>query len=267
MRRSYPAALRATGDHERRIFRQFGGRVAFDGSAPVTNRPLILVAFTNRSGSNLLCEYLRQSGKVAGGMEQLNHEVVAAQVAAHPVDRFADHIAGLLARQGRADQSFCLKASWDQLLMLYRWNIPAMFPQTRILHIQRHDAIAQAVSYSIALQTKRWNSIQPGNGQAPAFLPRQIGQILSDQRQANDHIALLAQILEVPRVAVSYEQIVAAPDAHLRRVLRFCGIALPDLTVRPPALQRQADPVNADFAARFRADWRAMLLPPPDKTP
>ncbi len=259
--RTLPGLLRSTGLHEREIARQFNGRVAFAGAGPVIARPLVLVAFTNRCGSNLLCEYLRQSGKVAGGMEQLNHDVVARQRVAHPVDSFADHIAALAARHGPVDSSFCLKASWDQLLMLYRWNIPAMFSQTRIIHIQRQDAIAQAVSHSIAVQTQRWNSAQAGSGQAPAFLPDQIAQILADQRLANDAITLISQILGLGTVQVTYEQLIADPTPHLLRVLAFCGIEVAEWSVRPPTHQRQADGINADFAARFRAIWREALLP------
>ena len=58
---SYLKSLRTPGRHETTIKRQFGSRVRFEGTAPVFDKPLILMAFTNRCGSHLLADYLRQT--------------------------------------------------------------------------------------------------------------------------------------------------------------------------------------------------------------
>ncbi len=63
--------LAEKGGHERSILSQFKGNVRFTGGKPVLDCGLILVAFTNRSGSNLLCDYLGQCPRVAATGEHL----------------------------------------------------------------------------------------------------------------------------------------------------------------------------------------------------
>jgi len=249
------------GLHERRIATQFAGRCRFAGDAPVFARRLILLGFTNRSGSTLLAEYLRQSGRVAGGMELLNHDIVATQVASHPADDFPVYITGLVHRLGGDDgDAFCLKASWDQIAMLYRWNIPAMFRSTRMIHIRRADVVGQAVSHAIADQTKSWTSQQHAAGITPVFDARRIGAIIARQARAHDAIALAAQVLDVPCVDITYEQLATAPTLHVQRVLGACGVDVaPGWQVRATVLQKQATAVNAGFAARYRAILRSSL--------
>ena len=51
-------ALSAQGPHESRVRALFPDAFAFAGERPVFSKPLCILAFTNRSGSNLLADYL-----------------------------------------------------------------------------------------------------------------------------------------------------------------------------------------------------------------
>ncbi|WP_028957938.1 Stf0 family sulfotransferase [Sulfitobacter sp. 20_GPM-1509m] len=250
---SYLKSLRTPGRHETTIKRQFGSRVRFEGATPVFDKPLILMAFTNRCGSHLLADYLRQTGQLAGFGEYLNHDVVANQSAEHGYDSFPDYIAGLQARICLRGQALGLKGSYDQIAMLLRWNIGAMFRGVRVVHILREDALAQAVSLSIARQTEKWTSHQTGNGAAPTFQPKLIESILQSHEAANTMIGLLAQAAALPRMQISYEQVMHDPATYVRRLFGFCGVEAPDWVPRVPTVKKQADALNAEFAQAYRA--------------
>lgn len=263
-------ALRLAGPnlHEDRIAALFPGATRFDGPGPVLACPLVLVAFTNRCGSNLLCDYLAQTGRMAVAGESLNHDTVAVQHAQHGGTGFPDHVAQLAARLGAAaGRPLAVKVSCDQMAMLLRWNIPAMFPAVRVIHIRRRDALAQAVSLSVASQTGRWTSRQKGSPVSPEWRPDEIRRILAGLRLENQGIGILADVAGLPLREVAYEDMAADPAGHLRAVLRFCGLDPAGWTPAPPAIDRQDDADKAAILARARAAMRAALLgDPPGKT-
>ena len=163
----HPAGLLKTlatpGLHERNISALFQARMAFRGSAPAFDRPLMIIAFSNRSGSHLVCDYALQTGRIAGAGEHLNHEEVAQQIVGRQIASFPDYIRHLDTTLAQSGKVLALKASWDQLAMLLRQGIPQMFSDTLVLHVMRNDTLAQAVSYAIALRTGRWRSRQVGS--------------------------------------------------------------------------------------------------------
>ena len=63
---------RIGGDHEKALREYFGAGAIYTGE-PVSDRPLYLMAFTNRCGSNLLAAYLNALRDFAGFDEELNH--------------------------------------------------------------------------------------------------------------------------------------------------------------------------------------------------
>lgn len=258
---SYLKALRTPGRHETTTAKLFKGRVAFDGAAPVFDKPLIIMAFTNRCGSHLLGDFLRQTKKLAGFGEFLNHDIVARQTAEHGFTSFPEFITGLERRFCPEGQGFGLKASYDQMAMLMRWNIPAMFRNCKVLHITRQDTIAQAVSYSIAQQTQAWTIHQKTNGKRPVFDPKGIEAYIAATEKANETIRLLSNAAGFPRAMVTYEQICNDPNTHVGRVLPFCGVKLGDWVAHPPGVKKQGDGLNKEFVAAFHDLIRGAVLP------
>lgn len=255
------------GRHERRLESALGAaRLRYEGTAPLFDKPLILIGFTNRSGSTLLADYMRQSAMFVGLGESANHDFVLRQMQSRGLESYPDLIAQL-AGAGGTRHLFGLKASWDQMAMLVRWNIPAMFSGLKVIHITRRDPLAQAISYSIAEQTDQWTSRQHANGQEPVFNVDVIDRIMREQQMQNVLIGLVAQVMGVPLHGVVYESLVADPAACLRGVLGFCGVARPDWQPRAPGLSKQAGEVNARFRAAYLARARGRLLPTSAKDP
>jgi len=255
--------------HEQHISALFPGGTRFAGKGPVLDCALLLVAFTNRSGSNLLCEYLAQTGQVAVAGECLNHDTVAVQQAQHGGTRFTDHIAWLAAQfcpaGATAARTLAFKASLDQMVMLLRWNIPAMFPAVHVLHVRRCDALAQAVSLSVASQTGRWTSQQAGRSVTPDWRPQEVGMILAGLRLEMQGIGILADVAGLPLAEVTYEDMIADPAGQVGAALRFCGIDPGGWTPDAPAIDQQTDADKSALLERARAAMLQALLDHTDR--
>tara|TARA_B110000503_G_C6824913_1_gene280420 strand:+ start:275 stop:487 length:213 start_codon:yes stop_codon:yes gene_type:complete len=50
--------------------------VRFEGDTPLFDKPLVILAFTNRCGSDLFFEYLRNTGVIGGLFEATNEDRV-----------------------------------------------------------------------------------------------------------------------------------------------------------------------------------------------
>ncbi|WP_435165460.1 Stf0 family sulfotransferase [Falsirhodobacter sp. 1013] len=248
------------GVHEVEIRRHFRGRVAYQGTGPVFDHPLYLLAFSNRSGSNLLADYLRTTPIFSGFYEQLNYSTVFQQAERWNATTFPDFIrqsAEVLSEPGKMHG---FKASWDQILMLHRFRIPAMYQGVRVIHITREDLLGQAISYHIAHQTKRWTSEQTGLDVEPVFNFAQIDHLISATQMSANAIQALCTIFGLPRMHLTYEDLVRRPRRAVLRVGTFAGADLSDWKLRKPAIERQADALNDMFRARFESEARAALL-------
>nr|WP_240989577.1 Stf0 family sulfotransferase [Salipiger mangrovisoli] len=249
--------LSRPGGHERRLREIYGDEAAYRGIGPVFDKPLVIVGFTNRSGSNLLVDYVRQAGRANGGGEYLNHDVLEAKQEEHGFKCFPDYLRHLQKTQCKPGQSLMLKASWDQLAMLVRLNVPAMFPAVTVLHTHRNDLLAQAVSYSIALQTGRWTSLQDKSEVEPDFEFDKILSAIESFQKANLLIDLICRTHGFLRFQISYEIETRSPEA-VGRMLRRAGLAQPDWQPGPPKLKKQRDARNAAFETRFLEQFRGV---------
>lgn len=252
-------ALAQVGPHERAISAVFRGRMAFTGEAPVIDKPLVLIAFTNRSGSNYLGELMRSTDRLRGMGEGLNSDLVAKRAEAWGLGSLPDYMARL--NEGRV-VPFGLKASWDQMLMLMRHRIDAMFDRVEVVHIHRRDIVRQAISREIAWQTKKWTSatevpedIVPRYDRAS--IDRHVAAIARDE----ERLALVMAAFDLRVTHIAYEDLAGQPDQILRHVMATLSLpCAPDWGLRPTRLQRQADDHNADFLDRYRSDLRSLAL-------
>ncbi len=133
--------------------------------------------------------------------------------------------------------------------------LAAFAPRPRFVWIRRRDAVAEAVSWSRAIQGGRWWS---GATEPEGELVFDFEQIDHLVREIAEHDAgweawFAANGVEPHEVV--YEELAADPAAVAGRVLVFLGV---DAAASPTAPQeRQADALNAEWAARYRASLRS----------
>jgi LPS sulfotransferase NodH len=258
--------LATPGQHEQHLGQLFDGRMRFDGTAPVFAQPLMIVAFTNRSGSNLVCDYVTQSGRVGGAGEFLNHDVVANRCAEAESASLPDYISHLHQTLAGPQRILALKASWDQLAMLIRHNILAMFQDVIVLHCTRVDTLGQAVSYAIALRSGRWlqlrqdvqdDPLEPGD--ASAIPLAEIEMQMEVLHRANLLIRLLCEAHGLRRWEIGYERLCQDKGAHLAQSLCAAGLVSSGWMPGAPHLERQAGPLNTELASAFLESLRAAM--------
>lgn len=253
--------LSDVGIHERKIRAAFGTRVSCRDETRAFDHPLVLLAFCNRSGSNLLAHYLRTTEAFAGFHELLNHETVLTHARDRGIDSFADYFRAVSAEYGKPGRIFGFKASWDQILMLLRLEVPRLYDGVRIIHITRQDVIGQAVSYLIAHQTRKWTSQQSGDPNArPVYNGALLERLLAESQRSEAMVATLANVFDLPRLVVTYEGLQAQPGALLTRIGSFVGADIGPLKLPRPRIAKQADTVNAEFRRRFADSLRARAL-------
>ena len=247
-------ALAQQGPHERNIRTLFPGAFVREGTEPLFTKPLYLLAFTNRSGSNLLADYLRQTREFRGFGEGLNWDTVQRSLEQYPADSFPDYVArlaGPLNEPGR----WGIKASWEQIVMLKRANIFSMFPSVQVIHSVREDLVGQAVSHWIAHQTNQWTSAQQGSGVNPDYAGDRIEHILMDAVRSNGFINLICRTLDLPRHVVVYERLQANPADEISRLGHALSLDLDGWQPGTPRIARQRNATNATFRSECMQDW------------
>lgn len=249
-------SMHSPGIHEICLREFFGERVCFEGTDPIFDGPLILMAFSNRSGSNLLGEHLRSLPFLSGFLEQLNFDVVKKVSTKAEIDNFPDYLKYVTG--GRSDYGF--KASWDQIMMLLRFGIPQMYTGVKVIHSVRNDVLGQAISYWIAWQTRRWSSRQEGRDIDPIYDFQEIARLMQDTQDSVNRIALISTIFGFPRLVVEYGRVTRNPAGVMSRVADFLDQDLEEWRPSPPKLQQQATQINKDWRKRFLADARHSLL-------
>lgn len=246
--------------HERKLRRFFGdaGMVCDQGRS---ERPhLVLLLFYNRCGSNLLAEHLRSTPVFSGFYEQLNHNVVEHASKRLEAKTFAQCLDAMAQRDGGGKNIYGFKASWDQLMMLHRSRYLDRFEKVQAVHMVRESRLDQAVSLLIADQTKSWTSQQPRSGQATIkYDPRQLRKILSAIHEAEQLSALACELLEIERLTVTYDQVVASPKTSVKSIADFVDQDVGSWSPQPPKMEKQASEVNSTFKQRFIAETRAQL--------
>jgi LPS sulfotransferase NodH len=251
--------LRHVGAHERQISHYFKGRMTFEGDGPVIDTPLILLAFTNRSGSNYLAELMRSTERLIGMGEGLNADLVAERSTAWGAESFPDYFVKLNKNRARP---FGLKCSWDQLLMLLRANIPAMYPRMQVVHIRRRDILSQAISRHIAWQTERWTSNTKVEREVePSYNTKSISGHVESIYTSEAMFPIIFGGFEIPSYEVVYEDLMAREEETVRDVMTWLGYPpKPDWTVGPTRLKRQADDKNKTFKEMYCDKIRATAL-------
>lgn len=249
------------GIHENKIRALYNDAVHFTGNSPVFEEPLYLLAFSNRSGSNLLAHYMRSVPYFGGFHEQLNHPTVKTQAAAGECASFPDYIRFASTTFGKDFKTWGFKASWDQIMMLYRFGIDRMYPCVRIIHIKRRDLVKQAVSYMIAHQTKKWTSKQKGTPDiSPTYDYSLLDRLMRQSAFAEQQVRAISALFDLPYLEVWYETLVQKPERVMNDIGRFADIDLSAWQPQTPAIEMQADATNKAFYDRYIEERKQIIL-------
>jgi LPS sulfotransferase NodH len=234
-----------------------------------------LICATPRSGSTLLCGLLESSGVAGRPASYFNrrglHVYAEGWRIARPRDGRIDeaYVRAALAAGKTPNGVFGGRIMAETLPELVG-DLAAADPgsslsdaellsdqlgRLRFVHLRRRDVVAQAVSWAKALQTHSWHpgeAVEPG-GQHPHYDDELIGRLVAAiERSEADWTSWFATNGIVPPQVV-YEELAADPPRAARTVLDFLGLHVPQDRQLVIGHRRQADHINADWAARFKA--------------
>src|SRR5437867_2650522 len=232
------------------------------------------IVFTPRSGSNLLCDFLRANG-LGQPSEYFQHPLGVAkdcfQERGVAPDDFKTFLTRLVTEKSQ-NGIFGVKLTWDHKNVLVgalrrhfgrNDGLLALSPRHRWVYLQRRDKIGQAISLWRASKSGIWTSSTPRSGEADE-LEYDFFRLLSLLQAILTEEYLWEGFFQkegIEPVRVLYEDLLREPAAAVLRVARAvqeaAGVELirceADLRLRT-SLAVQRDRRSAALAVRMRDD-------------
>ena len=222
----------------------------------ITFCPLL---FGNRSGSNLLTHSLYQAGLgFPEHGEPMNLPSIEKIATRQNLSSFTDYFLFLIRRWRKQDISG-FKISVGQLFDLSRTGLLDSLKDIKLLHSVRRDRVAQAVSHYLAKESGKWSSKE---GDALVSIPYSAESILRFMRRAARLQAdydLYKTIHQIDGLEIVFEDFIANPRQHIAEIAEFlgCTAELDAVDLTSAGTKPQSNPLNREYARRFRSEMRA----------
>ncbi len=229
-----------------------------------------MICTTARSGSNLLCDYLANTGVLGRPTEHFNPDIVRKGAFGR---RFSfteplpcgDYIAWLHEQHCTPNGVFGTKVLYEDLANYFRF--PAfvdLLRSSRCILLRRRDKPRQAVSYYFAAETGLWvHTDKPRRD--PASLPYDHAVLRAHMRRLVEQetmwLAILAS-LGIEHREVFFEDFVRDPRRHITAIAGDLGVPTEDLPCRA-SLREQGNELSRSFGERLKDDILREIAQPP----
>ncbi len=256
----------------------------FDAPGPARLRQVLVIASSPRTGSALLSRALIATGQAGVPLEYLNPHAQATFVGWRrrwnlPSPTLRGRI-GMLKRRAFGDPTWWKCYRWSPASMhryleqvvahrttpngvfalkvhgsafrewtaqygldLNRWSVPVSW-----VHLERDDLLAQAVSFTIATQTRKFSSLQSAQA-VPTYDPATIEARLASSRVDRGFWRRYFQEQRIEPLQLTYERLVSDYEGSVRAVLELVDVDID--VVPPPQLERLSNHVNHEWIERF----------------
>lgn len=227
----------------------------YDIKTPVEAKGLILILSTPRSGSTLLCEYLRKAEFC------LAHEYFQrAEYLPILADRWSCLNDSLLNKQKYVEQLYrfrTLDSGWLGI-NLHGHHIPVFkrfieyfsFDNLRVVHVRRKSILKQSISYEIARQTKRWSS-EYNSKVEPIYDFDKIKERITELSLQEIVNEKFCDELPVRPIEVYYEDLLTRKLDILSNIVGDFDLGFDEGL---STLKRQSSEINSNWEARFYED-------------
>jgi len=227
-----------------------------------------------RSGSNLLCDGLRETGQ-AGRPKQFFCDKLETKYGERsgfdPAHDYAGYVRGIVQTTASRNGVFGFRLmGWDLHSFVRRLRdcrgfgapeasdfevLRAAFPRLQFVQIRRRDRLRQAISKARALQTDLWKI---GDGKAAAaqakFDPELISHSIKDVTREEEIWSDFFTNNGIEPFRVDYEELAGDYKRVIAAVLAFLRIRLPRGTaVSDASTIRQSDDISQEWERRYRA--------------
>ncbi|MGA7673664.1 MAG: Stf0 family sulfotransferase [Rhizomicrobium sp.] len=248
-------------------------------------RRTIVICTQQRSGSTLLGEAIYFAGGLGCPLEYF-HEGFQPLFEARwkPAD-FQAYVSTLHSLRTDSTGVFSTKLFWRDAVRLMcqfapaEFNMPHWTADTHISHtayrrafsifsqflpnptfvfLTRRNTVRQAVSFSIAGETRLWREFSGSSPkhkmQEPAYDFNRVLRILAVIQKGNAHWSNFFRANDLQHHEVVYEDLAENYENTMRSL--FEAVGRPEAAIMPARLRRQADARSEEILEQFLADFR-----------
>ncbi len=259
------------------------------------------ICTAQRSGSNFLCDLLRRTtiaGKPDEFFAQWHISALAGETNPGTPDNESresveKYLAEILERGSSTNGVFGVKILGDQVDTILdklrlvpgigqsslEGALRSVMPNLHYIYLVRKDKLAQAVSFSRALQSNLWlefesyvletkpsdwtdqqykqvvERTEKGLNSILTYKYRQIARCLSRIEQQEAYWEKFFSDSGITPLSLTYEQLEQFPERELKRILKYLGLSpLTESGSATVTLKRQRDDLNAEWITRFRQE-------------
>jgi LPS sulfotransferase NodH len=209
-----------------------------------------VICFSNRCGSNFLAAALASTGKFPRAGEYFNEGSVRHLVASGKAARFGE-VCLELAKQHMLEGAFATKLAWAQLYFLTKTMvIPSIYGMPKFILITRRDLLDQAISYSIAYQTKVWTS-EGQSSVEPVYDQAEITTAIRAFALAEAHFRQYFAAFNIVPYELTYEDLVQDPETYVNRISEWLGLEVARMDPSLIRIQKQSGALNSEWRDRY----------------
>ncbi len=236
-------------------------------------RRCYVVCAVARSGSNLLTDALRETGR-AGQPKQFFSELFQAgygvKYGLDPASDYASYVRGIINVTSTSNGVFGFKLmGWSLEGFLARLRgtgqfggadstdletLRSAFPRLQFIRITRRDKLRQAISKARAMQTGLWKLADGKNAVGEAHFDRDL--ITQCLREGEIERAAWDRFFEdfpAAPLTIEYEELSRDYERTVRNVLNFLSIALQrGSKIGEPITLKQSDTISDEWEQRYR---------------
>ena len=236
-------------------------------------RRCYVVCAVARSGSNLLTDALRETGR-AGQPKQFFSELFqsgyGAKYGLDPARDYAGYVRGIISATATSNGVFGFKLmGWSLEAFLARLRgtgqfagadstdlkiLRSAFPRLQFIRIIRRDQVRQAISKARAIQTGLWKLTEGKSAVGEAhFDPDLITQCLREGEIERTIWDRFFDHLPADPLVIEYEQLSRDYERTVRNVLEFLNITLQrGHKIGEPITLKQSDTISDEWERRYR---------------
>jgi trehalose 2-sulfotransferase len=217
----------------------------------ITSKSYVICGYP-RTGSNLLCEALISTGKLGYPNEYFDKSHFEPDYPSNPDLQLREAL-----KRGTTPNGICgMKVFCFTFDDMGKLDWLSKLPSPHFIHLERQDALAQAVSYAKAIQTKQWTS-QRKSIASPVYDADLITTCLNLTAFDRARWQVFFARNAIKPVWLTYEDLIQSMPECVSRISDMLGVTLEetDLQVQPGLVQ-QANSTNEEWKSRFLASKR-----------
>ncbi|WP_374449040.1 Stf0 family sulfotransferase [Stella sp.] len=222
-----------------------------------------VICSTPRSGSTLLAELFRATGRLGSPAEYFNKASLmprmARRLGALSPEGMLDlpaYLRALIRWRTSPNGIFGVKVHFQDLRpLLHLEAVGRLLRTSRLIWIRRRDVLAQAISLEIAERTGRWNRVRDRVDEpiplawSHTSVERRVGALLEEDREWQ----MLFEANGLTAHRIDHEDLIADCEAVAGAAARHAGLA------DPPSFSLPDAPVGSQ-RTELNARWRASYL-------